>query len=119
MKQTLLLVILALALPVFAQASTCNHKPIFLPVQPTAGSYSCTAKDGTAWTLAFQDTEGGMLEVTADGPGGSFTWQQSVQWSKRAFYAACAGDVCWKFTQHLIYAGGNGLDFKGRFVVGD
>ncbi len=117
MKPLLFAVFLALALPAYAQVPTCNHKPIFLPVQPTPGGYSCAEKDGTAWTLAYSPAYNGSLVVTSSGPAGTFTWEQNVVWDEPVTYQACTQSQCWKFTQHLMYAGGNGLDFKGRFVV--
>ena len=118
MKQTLLLVILALALPVCAQNPSCPKSgDIFIPVRPTPGAFVCD-KNGTTWSIAYEDTEGGMLEVTSNGPNGSFTWQQSVLWSQPVRYAACAGDVCWKFKQYLVYLlGGEQLYLEGPFVV--
>ena len=121
MKPLLFAVVLALALPVCAQAQACsNQDSILVPVRPDAGSWSCTAKDGTIWTIAYQDTEGGLLEVTSNGPNGSFTWQQSEYLVPGFRYAACVGDVCWKYHPFIVYLlGGKNVYLSGRFIVAD
>jgi hypothetical protein len=122
MKPLLLLAVLALALPVCAQNPSCPKSgDIVIGVKPVAGSFTCQKKDGTVWTIAYEDTEGGIITVTSDGPGGSFNWQQSVLWgSQPVHYAACAGDVCWKFKQYLVsLLGGKNLYLEGPFITAE
>lgn len=101
-RSLLLLAVLALALPVFAQNPSCSSTPILVSVRPAPGVYVCSKGEAT-WTLAYSNAHGGEIQVDYDGPKGQFSWEQSVLWSPTPVrYQACNGSVCWHFTQHLV-----------------
>ena len=103
-KVLMILVVLFVLVPlVFTQAIPCSKTPIMLQVSPDPGSYTCQAKSGATWTIAYQTAYRGELVVSYDGPKGQFSWEQSVLWSPDPIrYRACTqGSVCWRFTQHL------------------